>query len=187
MRNLKAIETHYNGYRFRSRLEARWAVFFDSYGIEYEYELEGFELGNGLRYLPDFYLPAFNVYVEIKPNCCFSLAELKKIDVFALDGDNNLLLVMGSPTKEEMVFLNRCSTAPLDEYIGENEYGLSEDEIVSQYIGMAEDFSLVEFNRNPLNNSLVLVYKERCPPDEISFKESLLKAKKARFEHGESG
>ena len=27
---IKAIETVYNGYRFRSRLEARWAVFFDA-------------------------------------------------------------------------------------------------------------------------------------------------------------
>lgn len=26
--NIKAIETEYKGYRFRSRLEARWAVFF---------------------------------------------------------------------------------------------------------------------------------------------------------------
>ena len=32
---MKAIETEYNGYRFRSRLEARWAVFFDALGIEY--------------------------------------------------------------------------------------------------------------------------------------------------------
>ena len=51
---LKAIETFYNGYRFRSRLEARWAVFFDSAGIEYVYEPEGFKLDNGLCYLPDF-------------------------------------------------------------------------------------------------------------------------------------
>jgi len=187
MSNLKAIETHYNGYRFRSRLEARWAVFFDSYGIEYEYELEGFELENKLRYLPDFYLPTLNVYVEVKPNRRFSFTELKKIDAFALDGDNNLLLIMGSPTKEVMVLINRCSTAPLYEYIDENEYGLSEDEIVQEYIGNAEDFSLVEFNRNPLNNSLALVYRERCPPDEIAFKKSLLKAKRARFEHGELG
>jgi hypothetical protein len=128
-----------------------------------------------------------SVYVEIKPNRGFSLAELKKIDAFALDGDNNLLLIMGSPTKEEMVLINRCSASPLYEYIDENEYGLSENEIVSEYIGNAVDFSLVEFNQNPLNNSLALAYKERCPPDEISFKESLLKAKKARFEHGESG
>ena len=36
--NIKPIETIYKGYRFRSRLEARWAVFFDALGIEYEYE-----------------------------------------------------------------------------------------------------------------------------------------------------
>ena len=41
---IKPIETVYNGYRFRSRLEARWAVFFDTLGIEYEYEKEGYEI-----------------------------------------------------------------------------------------------------------------------------------------------
>lgn len=51
---IKAIETEYNGYRFRSRLEARWAVFLDILGVKYEYEPEGFDLGNGLYYLPDF-------------------------------------------------------------------------------------------------------------------------------------
>lgn len=53
---MKAIETIYNGYRFRSRLEARWAVFFDALGVAYEYEPEGFELDNGMWYLPDFIL-----------------------------------------------------------------------------------------------------------------------------------
>ena len=53
---LKPIETMYNGYRFRSRLEARWAVFFDKMNVKYLYEIEGFILG-GTRYLPDFYLP----------------------------------------------------------------------------------------------------------------------------------
>ena len=36
--NIKAKETYYDGYRFRSRLEARWAVFFNNIGLEYEYE-----------------------------------------------------------------------------------------------------------------------------------------------------
>lgn len=62
---IKAIETHYNGYRFRSRLEARWAVFFDALGVRYEYEPEGFELSTGW-YLPDFWLPELNLYAEIK-------------------------------------------------------------------------------------------------------------------------
>lgn len=57
MDKVKAIETHYNGYRFRSRLEARWAVFFDTLGVDYRYEMEGFELPSGKRYLPDFYIP----------------------------------------------------------------------------------------------------------------------------------
>ena len=61
---IKAIETEYNGYKFRSRLEARWAVFFDAAGIKYEYEPEGFEIKVNseemYRYLPDFYLPDFN-------------------------------------------------------------------------------------------------------------------------------
>lgn len=64
---IQAIETVYNGYRFRSRLEARWAVFFDTLGIRYEYEKEGFELPSG-RYLPDFWLPGLSVWVEIKPS-----------------------------------------------------------------------------------------------------------------------
>ena len=47
MEQIKAIETVYKGYKFRSRLEARWAVFFDALGVEWEYEPEGFELGGG--------------------------------------------------------------------------------------------------------------------------------------------
>lgn len=66
MEEIKAIETEYNGYRFRSRLEARWAVFFDSLDIDYEYEPEGFVLEDGSKYLPDFYLPTHELYVEVK-------------------------------------------------------------------------------------------------------------------------
>ena len=40
--DIKAIETEYDGHRFRSRVEARWAVFFNVIGLKYEYEIEGF-------------------------------------------------------------------------------------------------------------------------------------------------
>jgi len=63
---VKVIETEWNGYKFRSRLEARWAVFFDNVGIEYRYEPEGFDI-DGIWYLPDFYLPKHSCWVEIKP------------------------------------------------------------------------------------------------------------------------
>lgn len=65
--NIKPIETLYNGYRFRSRLEARWAVFFDALGIKYEYEKEGYDLGELGWYLPDFWLPEYGWVFDVKP------------------------------------------------------------------------------------------------------------------------
>jgi hypothetical protein len=67
MSELKAIETVYHGYRFRSRLEARWGVFFDTIGVPWEYEKEGFDLGVAGWYLPDFWLPEQRCWIEIKP------------------------------------------------------------------------------------------------------------------------
>lgn len=64
--DIKPIETRYKGYRFRSRLEARWAVFFDALGVKWQYEPEGFKTAHG-PYLPDFWLPALDALVEIKP------------------------------------------------------------------------------------------------------------------------
>jgi len=66
MSKIKPIQTRYKGYLFRSRLEARWAVFFDALGIKWEYEPEGYDLGVDGWYLPDFWLPEFRVFVEIK-------------------------------------------------------------------------------------------------------------------------
>ena len=66
---IKAIKTEYKGYKFRSRLEARWAVFFDATNIEWDYEPEGFKIENRgeiIHYLPDFWLPEFHTYVEVK-------------------------------------------------------------------------------------------------------------------------
>lgn len=62
------IETRYAGHRFRSRLEARWAVFFDAMGIPWEYEPQGYALESGY-YLPDFriHLGDGPVFFEVKP------------------------------------------------------------------------------------------------------------------------
>lgn len=72
-----AIQTAYKGCLFRSRLEARWAVFFDNAKINWLYEPEGFvieEIWNDennnkkWNYLPDFYLPDTETWVEVKPD-----------------------------------------------------------------------------------------------------------------------
>lgn len=62
---IKVIPTKYDGCQFRSRLEARWAIFFNAANIKYEYEKEGYDL-NGEWYLPDFYLPDLKLWFEVK-------------------------------------------------------------------------------------------------------------------------
>lgn len=59
---IKAIETEWHGHRFRSRLEAKWAVYFTALCFDWEYEPVGYELDDGTRYLPDFVI--HNVYLR---------------------------------------------------------------------------------------------------------------------------
>jgi hypothetical protein len=69
VKNITPIETRYRGYRFRSRLEARWAVFFDALEVPYEYEPQGYYLEElNVYYLPDFWLPEHSLWVEVKPD-----------------------------------------------------------------------------------------------------------------------
>lgn len=70
---IKAIETSYKGHRFRSRLEARVAVFLDALGCTWSYEDEGYELPVCGRYLPDFFVHDFpfgderrSIWIEVK-------------------------------------------------------------------------------------------------------------------------
>lgn len=61
---IKAIPTNYGGVNFRSRLEAKWAAFFDIIGVHWEYEpfdLEG--------WAPDFLLrkDGYSAVAEVKP------------------------------------------------------------------------------------------------------------------------
>jgi hypothetical protein len=114
---VKAIDTEYNGYLFRSRLEARWAVFFDSLDIKYRYEVEGFDL-DGVYYLPDFWLPhivpelaadGWGLWVEIKP-LPISEDELKKAVSLVEKTKHNMVIFQGDPWPEEYSVLKISGT-----------------------------------------------------------------------------
>jgi hypothetical protein len=65
---VRAIQTSYAGYWFRSRLEARWAVALDFCQIGWQYEVQGVHInlsGIRLRWLPDFLLEN-DQYAEVK-------------------------------------------------------------------------------------------------------------------------
>lgn len=110
---MKPIETKYNGYRFRSRLEARWAVFFDTVGLQWEYEQEGYDLEDLGWYLPDFVMshnPGRGPIVEIKPTPP-THKELEKISLtcaLARDGAGAWgAMIWGAPGKHDWVAFHK--------------------------------------------------------------------------------
>lgn len=92
---MKVLPTCYQGQNFRSRLEARWAVFFDYLSIKWVYEPEGYDLGDGVWYLPDFYLSDFNhgVFAEVKPDG----GDFTKAILFGKQCDKGIWLCEGNP------------------------------------------------------------------------------------------
>ena len=112
---MKPLETEYKSYKFRSRLEARWAVFFDACDVKWEYEPEGFDLGEGLYYLPDFLLHDVlirdsdlpqDLWVEVKGR--MTEQDAKKIIKFANVHcaedvvDNPILVVTNIPDGDDI-------------------------------------------------------------------------------------
>ena len=174
---IRPIETIYNGYRFRSRLEARWAVFFDALGIQYEYEPEGFKLSDGTMYLPDFRIRVRwrgeycncsgietdeCVYVEIKGK--MTKSDMHKIEMFPYP-----IIILGN--------------IPLDD----KEWSRYFDESKCKYYS----YYYMDFDVYP---AFFSIYKDEpwitgADHEEWdlgkSMNKALLKARQARFEHGE--
>lgn len=92
---MRAINTLYNGNYHRSRLEARWAVYFKTLGIEYEYEVEGYSTKN-FNYLPDFYFPKLKFYGEVK-RADFGDEDVERWSEFAKEIDKPLVIFEGLP------------------------------------------------------------------------------------------
>ena len=77
---IKPIETLYRVHYFRSKAEARFAVFLDCLGVKWDYEPQGFDLGNGLKYLPDFKIYNVEIWDENRDKCHYDTYEPKMLD-----------------------------------------------------------------------------------------------------------
>jgi hypothetical protein len=97
MAEIKAIPTRYKGYTFRSRLEARWAVVFETLGVSWSYEKEGYELSNGEWYLPDFWISDWKAFLEVKPRRRFFIDAMVKAQQLADGSDRDVILLAGDP------------------------------------------------------------------------------------------
>ncbi|MFH1110941.1 MAG: hypothetical protein V1790_17345 [Planctomycetota bacterium] len=93
--HIDPIPTRYAGHLCRSRMEARWMVFFDALEIKFWYEPEGFPLKIGW-YLPDFFLPQVNLYAEVKPVEMGPISLKKCVELCLMSG-NGIISLVGPP------------------------------------------------------------------------------------------
>lgn len=206
--DIKPIETVYNGYRFRSRLEARWAVFFDEARIEYQYEPEGYELEDGTKYLPDFYLPSLKAFVEIKHSNLDETAKEeaeKKCEMLLAETDDNIVLIcFGDPVDMDMRIFCSCWEESIGQHIPWYDSAIFVEGAkwwkahcfkdghimiqeardlhhrVSIAVGSTDDNTISEYSPS------FLIPRCLITSQRSFLEEARKKSRKARFEHGET-
>ena len=215
--SIKPIETFYSGYRFRSRLEARWAVFFDHAGIEYEYEPEGFELEDGTRYLPDFYFPQYDWYAEVKAPRDGAKEDIKRASRFIGNTIKVLILLGNIPDASDSpvyhynaLYFNQLRNEVIVERVCFEPTGAADQEPYTRF-GISSwqaidhvGYRNLYFSLEHVNDLLEPVtdkdLADSCGLFDNYWNSSLLDkesidalsycyraARQARFEHGESG
>ena len=175
---MKAIETYYKGYRFRSRLEARWAVFFDLCQVDFEYEPKEFVLSDGTYYLPDFYLPDLHMYFEVKSAHLAGTDEgnvaYKKMRDLANNQEGIFGgLVFGDPLMEKITDVETMETS-----MGLNFIYFFDDVGVSR-LYFTLDYKDISGKGTRMKLSL------RDPLMEMIIENFAVRARQARFEHNE--
>lgn len=107
----KAMEVLYSGKVFRSRLEVRWAVFLDLLQVNWDYEPCHYEIGPDLYYLPDFYLPDHQTWLEVKGAPFMDTASYAKV-LGAIAGPNPIPLREYPYTPSQQLLLGGPFAAP---------------------------------------------------------------------------
>lgn len=188
---IKAIETVAYGRRFRSRTEAKWAVFFTTLGVSWEYEPEGFEI-EGTRYLPDFrvWTPQGQpIWYEIKGRNVVSEA---KFELFCRSTDERAYMLSGEPIDALKTHeaCPRCGSIQLFE-----EWDYDDEQAFNCF---ACDMETPGGGGHPLEHGgflgcsfrphkgLILTPKSNLVRLNRELKRAASAAASARFEHGET-
>lgn len=192
-----AIPTTYRGCRFRSRLEARWAVFFDHIGIDWQYEPQGYNIA-GRAYLPDFLLEC-GTWVEVKGSedaldKPLMRAAAKQLPQMPASKEHGPQLMILGPLP---------LAAPFEKFV-EGDYGwlaldaISEpipaeyrDEFPDAIAYTRHGFAVFEKNRRPWyldgDEGTGPWLRPTLDPYGYGVPEAYAAANSARFEHGERG
>ena len=190
------IQTRYKGYNFRSRLEARYAVFLDALKLRWEYEPEGFELPSGW-YLPDFrvqmpqLLPGF-FWLEVKPSIPDWHDEDGKISdqillARQLCRQSRSALLFGTPESFDAVLTEHQKAIDFEAEYSEFA-GYVQNEATLSWKAFAPQF----WDRpSVIDQQAGSDISFQCNPTEFlslaALRVAAIAARSARFEHGQLG
>lgn len=182
---MKAIETNYMGYRFRSRTEARWAVFFNRIAFQWEYEPQGYLLDAQTPCLPDFklVLPGDRmVFCSIKPEEAddFDNEELRKLHLLADGTESDVLLLTGPPTHRAYNMVRPGTT--------EDVLSLAFFQDYEPYVNIADDywFAALSFDERTGRHHFKADERRLGKAFGRGYIQAVEAARSARFEHGEN-
>jgi hypothetical protein len=169
---MKALNTLYKGNYFRSRTEARWAVYFDALGVEWEYEKQGYDLGDGVMYLPDFWFPKHNMFGEVKGDENISDVEMDKMRRLVIQSQKDMCVFVGKPLKTIITRITPLYDNPKDVNISYPDHEHDMGDLPFRDIVMGRKYESGIYTC------------DSCLRNYEPFKSALLKAQMARFEHG---
>ena len=185
------IQTTYKGYRFRSRLEARWAVFFETCSLPWVYEKEGYNLESG-PYLPDFWLPSLKLWAEIKPEGTISennhpkeASELIKVFELAEETEYPACLIEGTPGNERIHFIaDECTDSSGGLFYTNEARWVSCNGIITLDLNRGRDHEI--YTPGMTEWLPWFSFYQRHPTFRCPIKIAYQQARSARFEHGET-
>jgi hypothetical protein len=94
---MRPIRTKFQRVSFPSLNEARWACCWNVLGIPWVSQPQGFNLGHGVGYLCDFYLPTWDCYAEVKSDGAPLDVPIAKCRALARESKTMTLLIVGAP------------------------------------------------------------------------------------------
>ncbi|TLX53820.1 hypothetical protein DN824_21645 [Stutzerimonas nosocomialis] len=109
MKSRRTVFEH-NGYKLRSYTELMWARLMDAIDVFYLYEPDLIQV-EGCKYLPDFYLPAADFYLEVKGTYPTPEEKAKAEQAHKATGCPVVFLI-SRPESDKNGFMNCCIQAP---------------------------------------------------------------------------
>ncbi len=181
---MRPIETRYAGYRFRSRTEALWAIFFKTLGIRWDYEVQGYLIGGKRPYLPDFKL--------ILPGDRIVYAEVKDSETDLFEGEHiELCRALSRETGCPVLLLTGPPACRLYQQLmpwsKDNEFTAAFFADYGPLLNTADGYWLAQAELNEETGALEFPHDARAMRKAFGqgFIDAMEAARSARFEHGE--